>query len=43
MKKVKTRTPARFMRVKEYADHVGVHERTIRTWIYDGVIPTIRS
>ena len=30
------------MRVLEYADHVGVSERTLREWIYSRVIPTLR-
>lgn len=30
------------MRVKEYAEHVGVSERTLREWLYDGIIPYLK-
>jgi hypothetical protein len=36
----KPRSPsARFMRVKDYAEHLGISERTLREWLYDGIIP----
>lgn len=33
---------ARFMRVKEYAEHLGISERTLREWLYSGIIPYIK-
>jgi excisionase family DNA binding protein len=33
---------SRFLRVIQYADHIGVSERTVRQWMYDGVIPFIK-
>jgi excisionase family DNA binding protein len=33
---------ARFMRVKEYAEHLGISERTLREWLYQGIIPFLK-
>ena len=33
---------SRFMRVKDYAERIGISERTLREWIYTGVIPIIK-
>lgn len=30
------------MRVRDYAQHLGISERTLREWIYGGVIPVIK-
>lgn len=38
----KRRAFARFLRVKDYAERIGVSERTLRQWIYDKVIPVIK-
>ena len=35
-------TLARFMRVKEYAEHLGISERTLREWLYDGLVPYLK-
>jgi len=32
---------ARFMRPRDYADHVGVSERTVRLWLAENRIPFI--
>ena len=39
---VKRRAFSRFMRVKDYAGRIGIAERTLREWIYTGVIPIIK-
>jgi excisionase family DNA binding protein len=33
---------AHFMRVKEYAEHLGISERTLREWLYGGIIPFLK-
>jgi excisionase family DNA binding protein len=33
---------SRFLRVIQYADHIGVSERTVREWMYAGVIPYLK-
>jgi hypothetical protein len=38
----KAKAPARFMSPLEYSGHVGKSERTVRQWIYDRVIPSIK-
>jgi len=38
----KHRAFSRFMRVKDYAGRIGIAERTLREWIYAGVIPIIK-
>jgi predicted site-specific integrase-resolvase len=32
----------KFLRVRQYADRIGISERTLREWIYAGVIPIIK-
>jgi hypothetical protein len=32
----------RFFSVSEYAEHVGKCERTVRNWMYRGMIPVIK-
>jgi len=38
----RNRAFARFMRVKDYAAHIGVCERTLREWMYSSVIPYVK-
>jgi predicted site-specific integrase-resolvase len=33
---------SRFMRVKDYANRIGISERALRDWLYRGIIPYIK-
>lgn len=35
-------TLARFMRVKQYAEHLNISERTLREWLYAGLVPYLK-
>jgi hypothetical protein len=38
----KPKAPARFMSPDGYSGHVGKCTRTVRQWVYDGIIPYIK-